>query len=282
MKRGGNQMFASPGEALQHFGVKGMRWGVRKQDESLSRLAGNLVAPHGPSTMDHGLASMKLTGNDLTVDRSKGYAEFRPAGFPANAAVAQRHGELIAALDEVRVAYPAVAKLNIEVVPMSRVPHQANEVNGSFASVQGVKLGEARIMYNDVLGELEPHQTEFVKGYMPGVGTKNYIGYHEMGHLLAVAHGIQPPSYETMARGITPRGVHNYDKLNQKQHKAILKQNGLSFKQLRKLSPYSATMPSEAWAELVGHTLSPEMRKKLDPDVLRKAETLINQMGGVT
>jgi hypothetical protein len=61
-------------------------------------------------------------------------------------------------------------------------------VDQSFASVQAVKPGEARIMYNDVLGELTPHQEAFVKSWMPGVGTKNYVGYHEMGHLLAIAH----------------------------------------------------------------------------------------------
>ena len=277
MQRGGNQVFASPGEALKHHGVKGMRWGVRK-DESPSGLVGNLVVPR--STMGHGISAMELTGNDLTVDRSKGYAEFRPAGFPANPAVAQRHGEIIAALDEVRAAYPAVAKMNIEVVPMSRVPHQANQVQASFASVQGVKKGEARIMYNDVLGEISPRQTEFVKSYMPGFGTKNYLGYHEMGHLLAVAHGTQPPTYETMAKGITLRNVSDYNRLNQKQHKALLKQNGLKFKKVRKLSRYSATMPSEAVAELVGHTLSPEMRSRLDPDTLRRSQAMINQMGG--
>lgn len=31
MIQGGNQEFASPEEALQHFGVKGMRWGVRNE-----------------------------------------------------------------------------------------------------------------------------------------------------------------------------------------------------------------------------------------------------------
>lgn len=42
MHQGGKQQFASPEEALQHYGVKGMRWGVRKQrppkDDELSRL----------------------------------------------------------------------------------------------------------------------------------------------------------------------------------------------------------------------------------------------------
>src|SRR3954469_18901684 len=162
MQRGGNQIFASPEEALKHHGVKGMRWGVRKAEASSARLTGNLVAPSSSgSTMGHGLASMELTGNDLTVDRSKGYAEFRPAGFPANPAVARRHAEVIAALDEVRAAYPKVANLNIEVVPMSRVPQFADDVPSSFAAVQGVKPGEARIMYNDIKGELEPYQEQF-------------------------------------------------------------------------------------------------------------------------
>ena len=280
MQKGGNQTFASPGEALMHYGIKGMRWGVRKQDESSSKLAGNLVVPQ--STMSHGLAGMELQGDDLTVDRSKGYAEFRPAGFPANAAVARRHAEIITALDEVRASYPAVAKMNIEVVPMSRVPLFSELTSTALATVQGVKQGEARIMYNDVQGELGPRSAEFVKSYMPGVGTKNYVGYHEMGHLLAVAHGTFPPSYETLAKGVTPRNVYKYNKRNQKQHKALLKKHGLPFKELKKLSRYSATMPSEALAELVGHRLSPVMRAKLDPDTLRKSEALLNEMGGVT
>jgi hypothetical protein len=69
MKRGGNQSFSSPEEALKHHGVKGMHWGVRKAEVNSSRLAGNLVVPNSGSTMEYGIASMKLTGNDLTVDR---------------------------------------------------------------------------------------------------------------------------------------------------------------------------------------------------------------------
>jgi hypothetical protein len=35
MKRGEpTQPFASPGEALEHHGVKGMKWGVRKEEDS--------------------------------------------------------------------------------------------------------------------------------------------------------------------------------------------------------------------------------------------------------
>jgi len=278
MKRGGNQAFASPEAALQHYGVKGMRWGVRKED-SPSGLVGNLVAPK--SSMSHGLAEMELMGNDLTVDHSRGYAVFRPPDFPANPSVARRHEEILSALDGVREAYPAVAKMNVEVVPMSRVPHQAHMVTGSFACVQAVKKGEALIMYNDKLGELSPQQDAFVNSYMPGMATKGYVGFHEMGHVLAIANGTQPPSYTAMVNGSTPRDIRKYDKQNQKSHKAMLKKHGLSYRKVRKLSKYARTMPSEAVAELIGHTLSPEMRKTLDPDTLRRAEAMINEMGGV-
>lgn len=281
---------------LSHFGVKGMRWGVRKSEggsdrdaarrnaEAKANLAPSLSgkAQIPTSSMDHGVAGLTLSGKEsLTVDRSKGYADFRPNGFPANDAVARRHGELIAALDEARATYPSVARMNIEVVPMSRVPTSADDVHSSFAAVQGIKKGEARVIYNDLLGELEPYQSDFVKSWMPGVGTKNYIGYHEMGHLLAVSHGTFPPSHDVVAKGPTPRGVRKFDKASQKQHKAMLKKHGLSFKELRSLSQYSATMPSEAVAELYGHYTSPVMRSKLSPDTIRKAESMFNEMGGV-
>lgn len=281
---GSNQKFASPEEAcesLQHHGVKGMRWGVRKDDTGSGRVAGNLqVQANG---LGHGVPGLELTGKEtLTVKRRKGYTEFFPEGYPANPAVARRHDEIIAALDEARAKYPSVAALNIEVVPMSRVPTSAQDVTSSFAAVQGIKKGEARVIYNDKLGELEPYQAEFVKSWMPGVGTKNYIGYHEMGHLLAVSHGTFPPSHDVVAAGAKPGGVRKFDKTNQKQHKAMLKKHGLSFKELRSLSQYSATMPSEAVAELYGHYSSPTMRSRLSPATTAKAESLFNELGGVT
>jgi hypothetical protein len=279
---------------LSHYGVRGMRWGVRKDntspsavaqrnDEEKGKLAPSLSghASFAVSNMDHGISQMRLTGDDLTVDRSKGYADIRTASFPENDGAAKRHAEIIATLDEMRAKYPAVAAMKIEVVPMSRVPYSAHEVSASFASVQGVKKGEARIMYNDKLDKLEPYQQEFVQQYMPGVATKNYVGYHEMGHLLAVAHGTFPPSYDAMASGFSSRSVNKYDKQNQKRHKTVLKQHGLAFKRVKHISPYAATAPSEALAEVVGHALSPELRQRLDPDTRRKADALINEMGGV-
>lgn len=271
------QPFASPGEALEHFGVKGMRWGVRKESSS-SNLTSNASFTGGG--LGHGQSVLELHDpSSLTIDRSKGYADIRRVEGFANPSVARRHAELISTLEEMRQNYPSVANMNIEVVPMSRVPGQEHMVHASFGAVQAIKRGEARIMYNDVLGELAPHQEAFVKQWMPGVGTKNYIGYHEMGHLLAVSHGTQPPTYDAVTKG----GWESiqYRKRNQKNHKKLLNRHGLSFKELRKLSGYAGTEPSEALAELAGHYHSPVMRQRLDPATTRKAKALFNEMGGV-
>lgn len=277
---GESQQFASPGEALEHFGVKGMRWGVRNDQPSSARLSAQ--ASFAGGGMGHGNPNFELHDpGSLSVTTSKGYADIRPVGGFANSSVAARHAEIIASLDEMRNRYPAVRNLNVEVVPMSRVPGQEHSTSSSFAAVQGIKHGEARVMYNDVLGELQPHQAAFVKQWMPGVGTKNYVGYHEMGHLLAVAHGTQPPTFDAVSRGRN-KEYRRYAKTNQKNHKALLKKHGLSFKELSRLSGYAATEPSEALAELAGHYHSSEMRKKLTPDGIAKAEALFNELGGVT
>jgi hypothetical protein len=283
MKLGETQPFASPEEALsylQHHGVKGMRWGVRKDSKPVADVSAK--ASFSSEGLGHGNALFELHDpSSLKVTTTKGYADVRPVGGFANASVKNRHAELISALDEMRQAYPAVNNLKIEMVPMSRVPGQEENTSGSFAAVQAIKHGEARIMYNDVLGELEPHQTAFVKNWMPGVGTKNYIGYHEMGHLLAVAHGTQPPSYDLLTRG-RARDINKYYKTNQKNHKKLLERHGLSYTQLRHLSDYAGTEPSEALAELAGHYHSPVMRQRLDADTQRKAQSLFDEMGGKT
>lgn len=275
---GETQHFASPGEALAHFGVKGMRWGVRK-DRSSSDLSANLS--FGGSEMSYGRREFELhDSKSLTVDRSKGYADIRPVGGFANKGVAARHAELTATLDEMRTKYPAVANLKIEVVPMSRVPGQEDNVHSSFAAVQGIKRGEARIMYNDKLDQLEPFQEAFVKQHMPGVGTPNYVGYHEMGHVLAVAHGVQGPTYNAVISG-RQKDYNQYDKTNQKAHKALLKRHGLKYRKVRKISGYAATSPSESVAELAGHYHSPVMRQRLDAETQRKTRAMLNEMGGL-
>jgi len=45
MRLGEAQTFASPEEALEHFGTKGMKWGVRKQREPKPQLTGYVKKP---------------------------------------------------------------------------------------------------------------------------------------------------------------------------------------------------------------------------------------------
>lgn len=47
MNLGGNKEFASPGEALEHYGVKGMRWGFRKAREHSEADQLPDLKPHG-------------------------------------------------------------------------------------------------------------------------------------------------------------------------------------------------------------------------------------------
>jgi predicted GNAT family acetyltransferase len=76
---GGNQEFASPEEVLEHFGVKGMRWGVRKEDKPAPVVLGPVkepivrktkngdtftLTPNPPNVLDKNLAKV-----------SKGYRE---------------------------------------------------------------------------------------------------------------------------------------------------------------------------------------------------------------
>lgn len=281
MKLGETQQFASPGEALAHFGVKGMHWGIRKDESGSARLSAK--ASFSGGEMGHGNPKLELHDpGSLSIRTTKGgYTDIRPIGGFANPQVTARHTELIESIDEMRAAYPNVKNMNIEVVPMSRVPGQEANVYNSFAAVQHIKAGEARVMYNDVLGELEPHQTEFVKTWIPGMGTKNYLGHHEMGHLLATSNGTMAPTYDTVNRG-RQKDINNYYKANQKAHKELLKRHGLSFKQLKSLSGYAATEPSEAVAELSGYYHTPEMRRRLDPDTVRKAESLFKELGGAS
>lgn len=69
------QQFASPGEALEHFGVKGMKWGVRKEraknlqdltkGESITRTTKNgdefTLTPKPTTTMDKTLAAVSTS-----------------------------------------------------------------------------------------------------------------------------------------------------------------------------------------------------------------------------
>lgn len=367
-----DQPFASPEEALEHYGVKGMRWGVRKEEDtgsgqrpaakpstpasSVARVneatkqkltptlttkrsnpasarssnktqhggltpaqkkallaagfvtvagvsflaykhyaGGTLPRGFDPSVLakgpiskgplDHGHPSFMLRHPEkLMIDTSKGYADMTPInGFP-NKYVAARHAELISSLDEMRKKYPAVRNMNIEVVPMSQLESMADMARQkSPAAVQSIRAGEARIYYNDTMDALNVLEASYVRKWQPGAFTPGFIGNHEMGHLLAAAHGTIPPSFDLMTAK-PPHLLENikYSKDMLNGHRKLMAKHGFTFQEVSKLSRYAGTSPSEALAELHAYTTTPGYRERMPKDVLTAAEALFNELGGVT
>lgn len=405
MKLGDTQPFASPEEAvgyIEHHGVKGMRWGVRKEEETSSRPSANRMKtpgrdvarsneqakshvmknlvtdsdffnPPGSSSgkattkkqdsgtaekkdsekhggltpnqkkallvagvgvvavggyfayrhyaagrippefdlakgplstakvggLGHGHPAFELKNPDkLMVDISKGYADIRPIDGFSSAAVKERHDELARTFEELRRRYPAVANMNVELVPMSEAPGLENFIDQVCpAAVQSIKKGEARIYYNDILPELTGEQADSMKNWVAGYGLKDYIGNHEMGHVLAAAHGELPPSFGIMSSmhdaanaddsslGVAAKQVRlglQFNRDKNKGHKDAFKRHGLSFKELSEISPYAGTQPAEALAELAGSYFTPHLREKMSPELQSKAKSLFDELGGVT
>jgi hypothetical protein len=178
--------------------------------------------------------------------------------------------------------------MNIEVVPMSHVPGMEGLTAAKCpAAVMGIRKGEARLMYNDTFGELSSAEKAYVSTIQPGQLTKNFLGYHELGHMLGVAHGELEGAYNLATQShdsvlAQVRAQQKFKKTQNQRHKALFKRHGLTFRELSKLSKYAATEPSEALAELSGYFHTPEFRKNMDPELARKAEALFKELGGVS
>lgn len=273
------QPFASPEEALEHFGIKGMKWGVRKDQEYNANLP---TAPYASAAgIGHGDKDWELRKQDeLVMDASKGYTDVVPAKGYSSPLVKQHHDELTSAIEELRSQYPALQNLKIEVCPMSHTPGMKPFLRGksSMAAVPG-KNGEVRLCYNDKLKRYSSYQNSYRGAMQPGVLIPKFSGRHEMGHILAMADGKTfPPAWDAEHGGL--RAKIAYSKQRNAAHRAMLEKHGLSFKELSKLSPYACTMPEEALAELAGHYFTPSLRTQMSPDMQRKAESLFADLGG--
>lgn len=387
------QPFASPEEALEHHGVKGMKWGVRKKEETNGRhpagviqpgtpeyhrmvqrvtrtdkpqvittgsgkiggaetqkhgltdnqkmllafgaltaaaagyvayqhYAGNTLGPipeidaktlaaHERTLVDAKLGEMKLPkawnvaglnehpistsplGNlardapelkllhpeNLVINTSRGYADILPKNGFDNPFAAKQHASVTKVLEEMRDKFPAIRNMNIEVVPMSHVADMENA--NAHMAVLSMRAGEARVMYNDLMDEPTEAVIRRNRKFLPGLGHRDYVAYHEMGHLLAVAHGDIPPAAQLLTGG-SPTAWRTWQTAEPLLHRQTFAKHGFSFKELSKLSQYAATEPAEAMAELVGHYFTPTMRGHLTPDQFARAEAMINEMGGLT
>lgn len=219
----------------------------------------------------------------LTLNTAKGYADWLPTGGFANEHVAARHASLTRAVEEMRDKYPAIRNMNIEVVPMSHGNRRGETSALGLATQLGT--GEARVYYNDIRGAM----TEDMSSFIPGFRDPNHFGTHEMGHVLAGANGSlfsNDVRKKLIAEAEKTFSEHHArDDIRQAEslfHKKLFKKHGMSFEELRKLGGYAATDPVEALAELSANYHSPKLRAKMDPALVKRAEALFNEMGGVT
>lgn len=216
---------------------------------------------------------------NLVVNTSRGYADILPKDGFSNPFAAEQHDSVTRVLEEMRDKFPAIRNMNVEVVPMSHVPGM--EGGGAHMAVMSMRAGEARVMYNDIMDKPTAATIRANARFLPGLGSKDYVAYHEMGHLLASAHGELPASFDLVTGNAGPTAIRTWQKAEPLLHKQTFAKHGFSFKELSKLSQYAATEPAEAMAELAGHYFTPEMRARLTPDQITRAEAMFNEMGGL-
>lgn len=286
--------------AYQHYAggkMPGLNLAEIKQNEhALGQL--KLPAKWDVSGLSHHPLSTQQLGNlaagdsytklrdeaNLVINTSRGYADILPKDGFSNPFAAEQHASATRVLEEMREKFPAIRNMNVEVVPFSKV----QGLYGSTAQmcVMPMRAGEARVAYNDMIDKPTRDVIRANSRFLPGLGKKDYVAYHEMGHLLAVAHGEMPPAFDTAAGSVSlldqAKARDLWQRAEPLLHKRTFAKHGFSFKELSKISGYAATQPAEAMAELIGHAMHPEMRSRLTPDQLRRADVMINEMGGLT
>lgn len=276
------QPFASPEEALAHFGIKGMRWGVRKERDTIGDFS-NWGKPYTHADgIGHGSKDFELTKvNKLRVDHSNGFAEVVPTyGFKTTKSK-QMHDELITSLKVLREEHPAVANLKIVVAPSSHIP--GGPGGSTQAAVLHVKRGEVFITYNDKIKDFSPRKQKSWEKWVPGMKYPGYVGRHEMGHVLAISGKLTPPCWDMVQEKNYSKKigmVYGLQESSESNHKAAFSRHGMTFKEVSKLSPYAATSASEAYAEVVGNYYTPALNQKMSPAFRRKAKSMIDEAGG--
>lgn len=216
---------------------------------------------------------------NLVINTSRGYADILPKNGFSNPFAAEQHDSAVRVLEEMRDKFPAIRNMNIEVLPMSAMGLENHDAN---MCVLPMRAGEARLMYNDVMAKPTADLIRANKDFLPGLGVKDYVARHEMGHLLATAHGELPPAFDILAGRAGPSVAQTRATVEPLLHKRMFLKHGFTFSELSKISGYAATQPAEAMAELFGHLHTPEMRSRLTPDQIKRATAMFDEMGGVT
>src|SRR4051794_26715292 len=121
------QPFASPGEALEHHGVKGMRWGVRKEEETGERTS---TVKIGERTSTGKVGEQTSIGSSTT----KGVQSLN--SVPALSAKAQKRVDKFMARSDVMGTQISELKRSNEVLAGSRDP---NKVYARYVNSQSIK-----------------------------------------------------------------------------------------------------------------------------------------------
>jgi hypothetical protein len=250
------------------------------KDWDISSLKDGPISTKPLGMLGHGNPAAQFDDiESLVINTSRGYADFLPKDGFSNPYAKTQHDSMVRVLEEMREKYPSIRNMNIELAPMSAFSAVGKDAQ---ACVLPMGRGEARLFYNDMISAPTQAVIRQNKSFLPGLGKKDYIAYHEIGHLFAVAHGDLPPAGEFLS--LKP----NMDRWNTRSvadpllHRRTFVKHGFSFRELSRLSQYGATEPAEAMAELIGHYFTPEMRSRLTPDQITRAEAMINEMGGLS
>jgi hypothetical protein len=225
-------------------------------------------------------AAKLLNPENLVVNTSRGYADILPKDGFSNPFAAEQHESAARVLEAFRDKYPAIRNMNIELMPMSAMEGMSD--SGAHMCVLPMRAGEARLMYNDTMSKPDVGTVFANRKFLPGLKAKDYVAQHEMGHLLAVAHGELPPAFQLLKEGASPSAWNTRQTAEPLMHQKMFLKHGFTYKELSKISGYAATQPAEAMAELAGHYHNPEMQKRLTPDQVRRAKAMFDEMGGVT
>lgn len=292
------QQFASPGEALRyfvegdrppradefiddllvHFGIKGMRWGVRKDNTA----AQNFGKPYSHADgLGHGSNIFDLKKPEkLRVEVKDNVIDVRPKdGFRSQRAE-QYHKEMLDAVHEMSKEYPALRDMKIEITPMSAQPGGRMMIwSGVPAAAAHLKPGEARLFYNDRMRGSADKISPEARRIQPGIQEPGFLGRHEMGHVLSMAGNQMPSGWHTTHHG-SYEDLSNLNNHINESHKALFVKHKLSFDEVSKLSPYAATEPAEALAELAAYYHTPALRGQMSPDMQVKAKALLDDIGG--
>lgn len=269
-------------ESLAHFGIKGMRWGIRKEKGEAFARARTFGQPYSHDVgIGHGSKIFTLSKPEkLRVEVRDGVVDVRPIdGFRSKRAE-RFHDEVLQGIEEMRKEYPALRDMKIEITPMSHQPGGRWMLwSGIPAAAAHLKEGEARLFYNDRMRGNPDKLSSEAKKMQPGLQEPGFLGRHEAGHILAMAGGQMPSGWGPTHSGDYRQVEAQTEQINQ-LHRDLFKKHGLSFGEMSALSPYAATEPAEAMAELAAYYHTPKLRSQMSPAMQTKAKALLDDVGG--